>query len=193
MARRVAVFGGSFSPFAVHHQEVIRHLVCEEGFRTVVVVPAVAHALKGDLIDYVHRFNMTKIGVDDLRYHGVPSLPHDSSVHVSMVEMEMLRHQPPPVRTYEVLKRLRQGYLEPDGELQMKFAIGPDIPGELDRWAHVEEIRAEFGFVQVPVQSMRSTKLRKMIREDVRAWQRHVPSLVKNYIEMHGLYREDTA
>jgi nicotinic acid mononucleotide adenylyltransferase len=188
--RRVAVFGGSFNPFAKHHQDIVRHLVEHEGFSTVIVVPAAAHALKDDLIDYMHRFNMTKLGVDDLRYNGMPSLPHGSDVRVSMVEMDMLRRQPGPVRTYELLKEIRKGFLERDEDLEIRFAIGPDIPDEMDRWAHVDEIREEFGFVNVPVQSMRSTKLRQMIREGVEAWERHVPILVRKYIKMHGLYRE---
>lgn len=189
--RRVAVLGGSFNPFANHHQDIVRYLVEHEGFSTVIVVPAAAHALKDDLIDYMHRYNMTKLGVDDLRYNGMPSLPQTADVRASMVEMDMLREQPGPVRTYQLLKTLRKGFLERDQDIELKFAIGPDIPGEMDRWANVEEIKAEFGFVEVPVQSMRSTKLRQMIREGVEAWERHVPFLVRKYIKMHGLYQEE--
>jgi len=191
--RRVAVLGGSFNPFAKHHQEIIRYLVEREGFKTVIVVTAAAHALKDDLIDYMHRFNMTKLGVDDLRFNGMPSLPQDADVRPSMIEMEMLRKQAGPIRTYELLKTLRKGFLERDQDLEIKFAIGPDIPDELDRWANVEEIKSEFGFVEVPVQSMRSTKLRQMIHDGVDAWEQHVPILVRRYIKMHGLYRQDTA
>lgn len=186
--RRIAVFGGSFNPFANHHQQIIRYLVEHEGFSTIIVVPAAAHALKDDLIEYMHRYNMAKLGAEDLVHNGMPSLPHNADVRVSMVEMDMLRRQAGPVRTYELLQTLKLGY--PEKDVEMKFAIGPDIPDEMDRWAHVEEIRSEFGFVSVPVQSMRSTKLRQMIREGVDAWEDHVPFPVRRYIKMHGLYRE---
>lgn len=185
MNKRIAVYGGSFNPFGRHHQDIVRWIVEEAGYRRVIVVPSVAHALKDGLLPFVHRYNMTRLGVDELAHHGMPSLPQDATVTTSQIEVEMLRRQPSPVRTYELLRALREGY--PDTEI--KFAIGPDIPGEMSRWAHVEEIEEEFGFLHIPIQSMRATKLRQMIGEGVVAWRRHVPSPVARYIDMHGLYR----
>jgi nicotinic acid mononucleotide adenylyltransferase len=130
---------------------------------------------------------MAKLGVNDLVHNGMPSLPFECSVAVSMIEVDMLRQQPAPVRTYELLKQIREGH--PDAEI--KFAIGPDIPDEFDRWSNVNRIEAEFGFVKLPVQSMRATKLRQMVREGVKAWRQHVPRMVARYIEMHGLYAEE--
>lgn len=182
--RRIAVYGGSFSPFCKHHQEIIRWLVEEGGFPYVIVVPAAAHALKEGLPQYMHRYNMTKLGVNDLLHNGMPTLPFGSTVVVSPVEMDMLREQPGPIRTYELLQRIRKGH----PEAEIKFAIGPDIPGELDQWANVDKIEAEFGFVELPIQSMRATKLRQMIAEGLRAWRQHVPRMVARYIEMHDLY-----
>lgn len=186
MSKRIAVYGGSFNPFGNHHQDIIRYLIEDAGFKTVYVVPAAAHALKEDLIEYVHRWNMTKLGVNDLLHNGVPSLPFESDVRVSLLEMDMLREQPPPIRTYDLLKRIRQGQLDPNTEI--KFAIGPDIPDELHQWAHVDKIEAEFGFAEIPIQSMRATKLREMMREGIDSWKRHVPFMVRRYIEMHQLY-----
>jgi nicotinate-nucleotide adenylyltransferase len=184
MARRIAVYGGSFNPFGKHHQEIVRWLIEKGGFNYVIVVPAAAHALKDDLLPYIHRYNMTKLGVNDLRYNGIPSLPFEASVAVSTLEMDMLRQHPGPIRTYELLKEIRKGH--PDDEI--KFAIGPDIPDELDRWANVDKIEAEFGFVKLPIQSMRATKLRQMMEEGISAWKQHVPSMVVQYIERHNLY-----
>jgi len=184
MTGRIAVLGGSFNPFCKHHQEIIRFVVEQAGFQTVLVVPAAAHALKDDLAPYLHRYNMAKLGVEDLLHNGVPSLPFRASVRVSQIEMDMMRRQPPPVRTYELLREVRKGY--PDEEI--KFVIGPDIPDELDQWEKVDQIRDEFGFFEVPVQSMRATKLRGMISDGLRAWKQHVPLMVARYIEMHGLY-----
>ena len=184
MAQRIAVYGGSFNPFCKHHQEIIRWLIEEGAFSYVIVVPAAAHALKGPMLEYMHRCNMTKLGVNDLVHNGMPSLPFKSTVVVSTIEMDMLRERPGPVRTYELLKELRKGH--PDAEIN--FAIGPDIPDEFDQWANVDEIETEFGFVTLPIQSMRATKLRQMIAEGLRAWKQHVPLLVARYIEMHGLY-----
>jgi nicotinic acid mononucleotide adenylyltransferase len=60
----------------------------------------------------------------------------------------------------------------------------------LDQWANVEKIKSEFGFVEIPVQSMRATKLREMRQAGVSSWKRYVPAMVARYIEMHGLYQE---
>jgi nicotinic acid mononucleotide adenylyltransferase len=186
MSKRIAVYGGSFNPFACHHQDIIRWLVEESGYRHILVVPAVAHALKEGLLPYEHRYNMTRLGVDQLMYQAIPSLPFETTVVTSSIELDMLRQHPAPIRTYELLCEIRKGH--PDAEI--KFAIGPDIPGEMDRWANVNKIEAEFGFEHIPIQSMRATKLREMIASGVTAWHRYVPVPVRRYIEMHGLYRE---
>jgi nicotinic acid mononucleotide adenylyltransferase len=187
MDKKVAVYGGSFNPFGYHHQDIVRWLVEEAGYSKVLVVPAAAHALKSDLPPYMHRYNMAFLGVQELLADGRPSLPFGSMVVVSQIEMDMMRTQPPPVRTYNLLRQIREGY--PRHEI--KFAIGPDIPDELGQWAHVDKIEEEFGFIHLPIQSMRATKLREMIRDGVESWRRHVPNTVRRYIEMHGLYRGD--
>jgi nicotinic acid mononucleotide adenylyltransferase len=190
MARRIAVYGGSFNPFGNHHMDIIRWLAEEEGFRTILVVPAAAHALKDGLLEFMHRYNMAKLGVNHLRYTGMPSLPQHTDARVSMVEMDMLTRQAAPIRTYELLKELAQGY-GPDDEI--KFAIGPDIPDEMHKWHNVDKIEEEFGFIHLPIQSMRATKLRQMIEEGVTAWHGHVPLPVRRYIERHGLYQKAAA
>jgi len=185
MTQRIAVYGGSFNPFGKHHQEIIRWLVEEGKFNYVLVIPAAAHALKDDLLPYIHRFNMAKLGVQDLQWNSVPSLPFEATVVVSPIEMDMLRHQAAPIRSYELLKEIRKGH--PEAE-EIKLAIGPDIPDELSQWTNVDKIEAEFGFVKIPIQSMRATKLRQMMGEGVNAWKKHVPSMVVQYIRNQGLY-----
>jgi len=188
MTRRIAVYGGSFNPFGCHHQDIVRWLAEEEGYRDIIVVTAAAHALKEGLPEFIHRHNMAKLGITDLQF-GRPSLPQKTQVRASMIEMDMLTRQPAPVRTYELLKEISKGYGPQD---EIKFAIGPDIPGELHKWENVDKIEEEFGFIHLPVQSMRATKLRGMIGEGINAWERLVPHPVRKYIKMHGLYQETT-
>lgn len=186
MARRIAVYGGSFNPFANHHIDIVRWLIEESKFSTVVVVPAAAHALKGDLLEFMHRYNMAKLGINHLRLNGRPSLPFKSTVYVSAIEMEMLQNHPPPIRTYELLQTLSRGF---DPKDEIKFAIGPDIPDEMHKWENVDKIKEEFGFVHLPIQSMRATQLREMIASGITSWHRHVPLPVRRYIERHKLYQ----
>lgn len=179
-----AIYGGSFNPFGNHHRDTVRWLLTEGGFDKVVVVPAAAHALKEELPDFMHRYNMATLGVEHLLQN---ELPPSANVCVSQVEMDMLRRQAPPVRTYHLLQELRRldgGYAD------MRFAVGPDIPEELDKWAHVEDIEREFGFVEVPDQAMRSTQIREMIAEGSSRWRDLVPTPVRDYIERHELYQK---
>jgi nicotinic acid mononucleotide adenylyltransferase len=155
-----------------------------------MVVPSAAHAFKPDLPAFIHRYNMAKLGVNDLRYNGRPSLPFHSDIRVSMLEVDMLCRQEAPIRTYELLKEIAQGY--PD-TTEIKFAIGPDILEEIHKWERVPEIRKEFGFVELPVHGMRATKIRGMLAEGVDSWKRHVPSSVQKYITRHGLYQKATS
>lgn len=183
---RLAVLGGSFDPVACHHLDIVRWLVESASFDTVMVVPSAAHALKGDLSPYVHRLNMARLAVRDLRF-AAPSLPRKTTVVASDIEMRMLAEQASPIHTIDLLRRLRHG---PMGSraAQIRFAIGPDIRDELHLWHDVEAIEREFGFVDVPVLSLRSTHIRSMIRAGTEAWKRHVPRSVGHYIELQRLY-----
>lgn len=181
MARRIAVYGGSFSPFGGHHQQVVQWLVREGGYDHVMVVPAIAHALKGSMPRYEHRYNMCRLAVQDLVRTG--RLP-EAAVSASTIEMDLLLEQAAPVRTYELLAEVRRR--SPEAGIQ--FAIGPDILAELDRWARVPDIRRDFGFAHAPGQSMRATQIREMIAAGDEGWVKHVPESVRRYIEMHGLY-----
>ena len=128
-----AVYGGSFNPFGNHHQEVIRSLVAC-GYQ-VIVVPAVAHALKPNLLSYHHRYNMAKISVEDLLTQMVSNgWSKDVKVKLSNAEVDLLRKQKPPIRTYELLQEIRQN-IGPQHTL--KFAIGPDIHDEIHKWKNV--------------------------------------------------------
>jgi len=186
MARRTAVYGGSFNPFANHHMDIVRWLIEEAGYTTVVVVPAASHALKPDLPDFEHRLNMTQLGLAHLRHNNIPSLPFQSQAWVSKIEQDMLATQPGPIRTYELLEELRKKF---NDDAEIKFAIGPDIPGEFHKWENVDKIKEEFGFVHLPIQSMRATQLREMIASGITSWHHHVPLPVRRYIERHKLYQ----
>jgi len=187
MARRIAVYGGSFNPFANHHGGIIRWIVEKAGYPTVVVVPAASHALKPELPEFGHRYNMAMLGVNHLQRSQASDLLQGAEVWVSQVELNLLARNPGPVRTYEVLVELRKQFGE---DAEINFAIGPDIPDELDKWHNVDKIEEEFGFLHVPIQAMRATKLREMIGQGLISWYRHVSLPVRRYIEQHGLYKE---
>jgi nicotinic acid mononucleotide adenylyltransferase len=196
MTRRIAVYGGSFNPFGTHHQDIIRWLIEEAKFTTVLVVPAAAHALKSDLPEFVHRFNMAHLGSVDLNF-AMPSLPFGSNVKAIEIEGRMLQRHKPPIYTWDLLNAIKEQYgqtFRKDEEPpQFKFAIGPDVRDEFDKWKGVEDIERDFGFVDVQVFSMRATNLRGMIADGTDLWKRHVPRPVAQYIERNGLYQKRAA
>lgn len=182
----VVVYGGSFNPFAINHFDIVRWLANRDEFDVVMVVPSAAHALKDDLVPYVHRLNMTQLGVRDAKY-AVPSVPRQTMIIASDVEMQMLTEQSSPIHTIDLLRRIRRGPIGSRAS-RIRFAIGEDIRDELPKWHEVEAIEREFGFFDVPVLSIRATSIRQMINDEVETWRRHVPRSVARYIELQGLY-----
>lgn len=183
MAYRVAVYGGSFSPFGNNHLSVIQHVADSGEFDEIVVVPSIAHALKKTTFPYEHRVNMAKLALWANKF----SLP----VECWTAEMTMLRDQPGPIFTIQLLRFLKTQIRHETRETpDLKFIVGPDIIEQLDRWAYVDEIRKEFGFVEVPDQGIHATEIRKRIAEGNPAWKDQVPPAVAKYIEMHKLYQE---
>jgi len=192
MSRRIAVYGGSFNPFGRHHQDIIRWIIEHAGFNNVLVVPSAAHALKHDLLPFHHRYNMARLGVQDLVVNGLPSLSRESSVQVLTVEMDMLREQAAPIYTYDLLRTIQRGWGQDlgQGAAEIRFAIGPDIRAEFPQWHHVAEIEREFGFIDIPIQAIRASHVRNMIRQGLESWRRHVPPQVAWYVGTHRLYRD---
>jgi len=180
--KRVAVYGGSFNPFHNGHLNVVRHAADHGDFDAILVVPSIAHAFKARVSPYEHRVNMATLALE-------PRPETEMPAAVSMMELHMLRKQPGPILTIELLRELQRR--DPGTQpLEFRFVIGPDILGELDRWEGVEDIRREFGFYEVPEAGTRASVIREMIQHGDPAWVRHVPPGVARYIEMHRLYRE---
>lgn len=182
MALRVAVYGGSFSPFGNHHLEVIRWLA-QKDFDSCWVVPSVAHALKKGMLPYEHRINMAREAVlfEMRRSDAI-------QIEVSLYELEMLRWQKAPIYTIDLLRSFQKGS---ESDTEFRFVIGPDILEELHRWRGVDEIRSEFGFIEAPDMGIHSSEIRECIADGFPGWKDHVPPNVIDYIERHGLYLDE--
>jgi nicotinic acid mononucleotide adenylyltransferase len=174
----IAVYGGTFSPFGSHHLQAISQVAESQLFSKVVVVPAIAHALKSTEVPWEHRYHMAVLGTNDIRF------PHGVRVTVSDAEFRMLREQPTPIYTIDVLRHFQRM----NDKADYRFVIGPDIPGELDRWHQAERIQEDFGFFELPELGIHATDIRTMIAQGDSAWEGHVPPPVARYIKMHGLY-----
>ena len=182
MKRRVSLYGGSFSPFGNHHLDVLSHVADTGEFNEIIVVPSIAHALKATTFPYEHRINMATLA---MAYAKLPV-----RVTVSMVELYMLQNQPGPILTIQLLRYLRKCSPQ-NTEAAFRFVIGPDIIEELDQWKGVDDIRREFGFLEIPEQGIHAAEIRDLIAQGSPTWKRHIPPPVAEYIEMHQLYCVD--
>lgn len=184
MSRGIVVYGGSFNPFGNHHLDVLRHLAEVGEFDHIVIAPSAAHPLKSGILPWEHRYNMAVLGAES-RFYAKPSFPKEVTFTVTTAEVEMLRTQPKPIFTYNLLKWLRKSH---GNDATIKFCIGPDILDEIDRWEFVDEIHNEFGFYECPNMGIHSQEIRKMLDQGVGTWANHVPSPVAQYIKRHLLY-----
>jgi len=184
MNRRIAVYGGSFSPFGNQHRDVLRHIGASGEFDEIFVIPSVAHPLKKEQFPFEHRLNMAELAV----WSGEWAIP----VEVLPIERQMLQEGiKAPLFTIKVLRFLAKVCEAMDeGEGEFRFVIGPDIIEELDQWEGVQEIRDEFGFFEAPNMGTHSTQIREKVRTGDATWKDLVCPKVARYIEIHDLYQK---
>ena len=184
MTKRIAVYGGSFSPFGHQHRDVLRYIGASGKFDEIFVIPSVAHPLKKEQFPFEHRLNMAELAV----HNDTWAIP----VEVLPIERLMLREGvKAPLFTIKVLRYLLKTAEEfGEGEKgEFRFVIGPDIIEELDQWEGVQEIRDEFGFFEAPHMGSHSTQIRERIQTGNADWKDLVCPDVARYIEIHGLYK----
>ena len=181
---RIAVYGGSFSPFGNNHLDVLQHVVDSREFDRIIVVPSISHALKKRSFPYEHRVNMATLAIEHAKV--------ELRTEVSMVELTMLQVQPGPIFTIQLLRYLRDCH--PDNrDSQLRFVVGPDIIQDLDRWKYVDDIRREFGFFGVPERGIHASAIRDLMADGDPSWEAHMPQPVAEYIKMHRLYHAERA
>lgn len=173
---RCAVYGGTFSPFTWVHRTFVEHLLGM--FDRVIVVPSAQHAFKKNVIPYVDRFAMAMLALAPYIEGG--------RVIVSDVEQQLLKDVPPGgfIGAIDTLRALRRLYPECD----LKFALGPDLRGEVKRWKNVETLELEFGFHFMPDLGVHATDVRNLRQAGDERWRQHVPAPVAAYIESRCLY-----
>ena len=139
MTTNIVVLGGSFNPFGKHHLRVLQELDARDQFDLILVVPSAAHPLKmfdegtalshSDLIPVEHRIAMARLGLIEsgIRTH----------VALFVLEKQLAQRSGGPVYTWDLLCDLRKRCDQGDAQLNIRFAIGPDIRSELHRWKYV--------------------------------------------------------
>src|SRR5690606_9169366 len=112
---RVAVFGGSFDPPHLAHQQAVRHLLRSPEVDRVLVVPVYEHAFDKALAPFEHRVRMCEL-----------SMLEDDRVTVSRIEASLGR----PSYTLHTLRALHQQH----PSWSLRLVVGADVLHDATKW-----------------------------------------------------------
>lgn len=145
--KRTAIFGGSFDPPHLGHQDAVLRLLNMEDVNEVLVLPCFDHRFGKRMTDFKDRFAMTQAAFSVF-----------SDVTVSDLELYIESNG----SMLETVRHLRKS---PHPELCL--AIGADNHARRDEWDRFDELEKLVKRVIVlkrPEGSISSTRIRKMIR-----------------------------
>lgn len=178
----IAVFGGSFNPPHIAHQQALAWALSQPPVARALVVPTFQHAFHKPMESFAHRFAMAELAFGWM-----------DRVSVSRIEQE-LGGDSFMVRTLEALSDAM-----PD--MQLRLLIGEDVLADAPRWREFERVKtlapllvlgreghragAEVAFT-LPDVSSTEVRRRLQLGESVADL---VPASVIAYIDHHHLYR----
>lgn len=119
----IAIFGGSFNPVHMGHYEIVRNLVQEQGFKSVLVVPTYQNPLKSGppVIPEAIRWQMLQATFDAI-----------DAVELSRFEIET----PGISYSYKTLTHFRQIYPEDS----LFLILGEDSFASFPQWVNMNII-----------------------------------------------------
>jgi len=185
---RIALLGGSFDPPHNAHQLACQHLLEDEGFDRVWLLPCYQHAFGKALTHFSHRLEMCALSAK--KFSG--------RVVVSEVEQNLAGED--GNRTIDTVEYLQAHH--PQEEFTL--VIGSDILSELDGWKDVDRLKnlvpflvlGRSGFKEptqlpqspVTLPEISSSQVRELLRAG-RPVRDLVPEEVASYIRENSLYR----
>jgi len=202
MARRLAIFGGTFNPIHRGHVEVARAALDELLLQEQILIPSAVppHKAATDLASGEDRLAMCQLAVRD-----------EPRIAVSDIELR----SPPPSYTVNTLRVLCREH----PETELLLLIGADMLQDFHLWHRYKEIlelarlltfprpgvalgplnelRAAVGDTTVdriladalhtPLVDVNSTEIRRRVKAGL-SISDLVPAVVEHYIRDHGLY-----
>jgi nicotinate-nucleotide adenylyltransferase len=205
MAKRIALYGGSFNPIHNGHLIVARAIAEQLCLERLILLPSKRppHKATVPLLDPRHRAEMVRLAIQE-------------EALFELSDFDMTREG--PSYTIDTVAHFRQK-LSPDVELH--WIIGADSLAELSTWHRASELvdscriitavrpgstdiewqqlgallteeqiaRLKAGVVQSPMIDISSTDIRERVRhgQSVRYL---VPDQVRRYIDKHSLYQK---
>lgn len=199
---KIGLMGGSFDP--IHNG----HLVLAEQVRTrfqmdkVIFIPSGKPPHKENLASKDHRYNMTKLAIEDNEFF-----------ELSTIELD----QDHKTYTIDTVRRLRQEFGK---DTEVYFITGADMILDLPTWKNFEELvslckfigstrpgvedttlstqidalvrdyKADITITQVPALAISSTDIRRRIKYNL-SIRYLLPKATEDYIYKHKLYSDN--
>jgi nicotinate-nucleotide adenylyltransferase len=132
--KQVALFGGTFDPPTLAHEDIIRNCLDRDDMDEVWVMPS-GHRIDKPGMLHDH----TRLAMLNLILH--ETFQDDPRLKVSEFEMDL----PQPTHTYDTVQALGRTYPDTD----FWYVYGADSYQTMHTWQHGEELRRTMGMLLV--------------------------------------------
>jgi nicotinate-nucleotide adenylyltransferase len=143
----IAIYGGSFNPPTVAHENIARDILKLDEIKKIIYLPVGDNYKKKSLISSKYRYDMLSFILENLKNDGL-------KVDINRLEIEADKR----LYTLESLKILKDEYKE-----ELAFVMGTDNIKEFSSWYNPEELLNKFYFVVI---ERENDDVQKLIRED---------------------------
>ena len=158
MARKTAIYSGSFNPLHIGHLAIIKYMIEEAGFDMVYLIVSPKNPLK-DGISSATGADRYKAAVEAVNRHFPACSDTEAKVKVDDIELNM----PEPHYTIRTLDALKER--EPDNAFT--FVMGADNLADIRRWRDYSRILKEYGTAVYPRKGFDLDKIKQdLLNED---------------------------
>lgn len=148
--KEIAVFGGSFDPPTVVHQQIVRTLLNDPSFDEVWVMPS------GDRKDKPHTTNIIK-RLAMLAAMCSEQFAAEDRLHISEFELGL----PQPTETFHTVQALERQY----PATRFWFVFGADSVATMHTWREGERLLADLPMIVVPRHGYETPATAKHVQE----------------------------
>ncbi|MFI4937629.1 MAG: adenylyltransferase/cytidyltransferase family protein [Candidatus Berkiellales bacterium] len=193
--RQIGVFGASFNPPTLGHQDVVNQAL--EHFDEILLVPSLSHPFQKKLAPIEHRLKMLTLFLTNWQ-----RADQQNKIKIYNIEAEIQTEHPEStfIYTYDVLSEIEKAYQTLHEPFQIHFIMGPDnaSPRVWHQFYRYQDIEKQWPLFiakeQIPIHST-------SVKENIAKYQND-PSLLKKvlmtmvgepiaqYILQHHLYHK---
>lgn len=183
--KKIGVFGSSFNPPTLGHQDVI--LQAAACFDEILLIPSVAHAFQKQMIELPHRINMLRLLIESERY------PVPVKIFNIEASIQHRSDQDKPIYTFDMMSELVDFYQTLRQPVELHFILGPDNakPEVWRNFYRFQEIEEQWPlFIAKERLPVHSTAVRGVIQSetDTNKLAKQLTPLVGEHIARHIIH-----